>query len=188
MHNKHRKWSQEIGEEIGPDIFSFGKLHSDIYRITNIAKFRSFQYRLLQRGLVTNVNLYNWNIMPHPNCYYCNEEVETIIHLLIECNVVKTFWQEVFEWLKMKYKKTSEGLRNTTIDIIQNTVSCSITSIINFIILLAKFYIYRQKWIKGNLSIIAFKRYVQEFENVEMYIAIKNNNVNKHNRKWGNLA
>ena len=57
IHNKYMKWRSILGEEFDIGLYDFGLLHKDIYTIMNVAKFRSFQYRLLQRGLVTNTLL-----------------------------------------------------------------------------------------------------------------------------------
>ena len=42
----------------------------DMFRITNATKYSSFQYRLLQRGLVTNINLSALNLAPSQNCTF----------------------------------------------------------------------------------------------------------------------
>lgn len=35
-------------------------------------------------------------------CGFCQEECETIEHLLYSCLVVSKFWQPLFDWLKSK--------------------------------------------------------------------------------------
>ena len=61
LQSKYLGWRKELGsancEDLGQDMAQFGQLHMDLYKVTNVAKLRSFQYRLLQRGLVTNVHL-----------------------------------------------------------------------------------------------------------------------------------
>ena len=47
INNKYIKWVQELGSGFCEDVFKFGELHQDIYKVTNVAKYRSFQYRLL---------------------------------------------------------------------------------------------------------------------------------------------
>ena len=60
IHNKFLKWKNDIGEGFTLTLTDFAASHMDIYRITNVTKFRSFQYRLLQRGVITNVHLQKW--------------------------------------------------------------------------------------------------------------------------------
>ena len=49
-YTKWSKWNQEIGDDFCEDVCVFNTLHLDTYKVTNIAKYRSFQYRILQRG------------------------------------------------------------------------------------------------------------------------------------------
>ena len=74
MQNKFLGWCLELGENICEDVVSFGKMHKEIYGLTNVAKYRSFQYRLLQRSLVTNVLLYKWGIKVSDSCSFCGHE------------------------------------------------------------------------------------------------------------------
>ena len=76
---------------------------SDFYNTSNIANYRSFQYRLLQRGLVTNIQLKKWNISETDKCYFCHQTIETITHLLYECKKVQEIWTKVFQWIQLKF-------------------------------------------------------------------------------------
>ena len=54
---KHQEgWQNELEMEIPYEEYVHTFL--DIYRTSNVAKLRSFQYRLLHRALITNVQLY----------------------------------------------------------------------------------------------------------------------------------
>ena len=88
----------ELGEHFCTDIYDYGKVHDEIYRITNILKYRSFQYRLLQRSLMTNlVHLFKWKIVESEKCSFCKEEKETILHMLFACKYTEQLWIEVQE-------------------------------------------------------------------------------------------
>ena len=71
----------------------------DINKVTNINKYRSFQYRLLQRALTTNIRLYAYGMVDSKSCYFCKENDETIVHLLIFCRKVQPFWIAVEEFM-----------------------------------------------------------------------------------------
>lgn len=66
------------------------------FRITLSTKLRLFQYKITQRCLVTNINLFYYGIKDTKNCTFCNNHNETIIHLFWECHVVQRFWKQVF--------------------------------------------------------------------------------------------
>ena len=57
MSNKYIKWRLELGESFCETLIDYRDEHINIYRTTNVPKYRSFQYRLLQRALVTNIQL-----------------------------------------------------------------------------------------------------------------------------------
>ena len=68
MCYKRRKWETDL-EMVIPNK-EFLKSFTNINRTTNITKLRSFQYRLLQRGLVTNIHLHKWKIKDSPSAGY----------------------------------------------------------------------------------------------------------------------
>ena len=56
--------------------------------------------------------------------------------------------------------------------------------VINFICLIAKQYIYRQRCLQRQIGVNSFLYEIRHIENVEKYIAIKNGHLSKHNKKW----
>ena len=54
------KWEEKINATFG--LCDFYRAVRNIYLYTNVPKLRSFQYRLLQRALVFNKDLYRWNM------------------------------------------------------------------------------------------------------------------------------
>ena len=103
IHNKFIQWTQEEGHEFSCNLKEYADLHMDIYRITNVPKYRSFQYRLLQRGLVTNIQLHKWGLTSTDMCTYCNRHRETIQHLLCECENIQPMWESVRLFIKEKF-------------------------------------------------------------------------------------
>ena len=180
LHNKYNKWTNDIGQEISSSVANFAKLHQTIYRTTNVTKYRSFQYRLLQRGLVTNIQLHRWKLIPSNMCTFCKIEEETILHLFYYCPEVQTFWKEIMHWVQERFSPK-------TIDISPRAVItsqiCNL-NVVNFISICAKQYIYRQRCMKDNLQIVNFKLLIKKIESIEKYIAIKNGKLSIHLKKW----
>ena len=54
----------------------------------------------------------------------------------------------------------------------------------NFVCLLVKQYIYRQRCLGKNLSTIELRKHVLHVKNMEKYIATKNHKLSKHQKKW----
>ena len=78
-----KKWEDECDMDEGD--FNLAKAVKRINNTTYVVKLRSFQYRLLQRALITNVQLKRWKIIDSDNCTFCGMEKETVQHLLAYC-------------------------------------------------------------------------------------------------------
>ena len=182
IHNKYIKWRVDLGMDLCNGLVEFGKMHMDIYSLTNNPKYRSFQYRLLQRGIVTNIQLCKWGIKDSENCYFCKQEPETIVHLLILCPVVQEIW--------LRFKQfVSEEFGNIIVElspknIMTNRVVKNKRDVINFMCLIVKQYIYSSRCLQKDLHFSAIKAKIKSVENVEKYIAIKNSKVRIHEKKW----
>ena len=93
MKEKHRAWEALLAKNL-----SYSDFQANIWKsvkVTIITKFRSFQYRLIQNAITTNVRLYKWKIKNDDRCSFCGEEAETILHLFLYCNHVKQLWIQV---------------------------------------------------------------------------------------------
>ena len=179
LQHKYLKWHNEI--DLVEDLNDYQEQFKAIYKTTNIVKYRSFQYRLLQRGLVTGVQLAAWKLVENDLCYFCQVERETVIHLLYTCQQANTLWQEVAQYVQNKYNIQMIINPRT---VILNRVAENVYHIANFICLVTKQYIYSQRCLKGVLSIHALKTKIRELESIEKYISLKNNTISKHIAKW----
>ena len=150
---------------------------NNTYRITNYVKLRSFQYRVINKALITNIHLFYYGIRTDKLCTYCNESEESMLHLLWECPKVQTFFEKIQKkWLKNivldKYK------------VIFNEIESSPKLIANLIILLAKHFIYISRFDKKTLSFELFVNYVNQIREIEKTIAFQNGKIGHHNKKW----
>ena len=76
------------------------KVYSLSFRTTLDAKLRQFQYNILNNTVFTNDKLFRFGLSQSSNCTICNEEPESLEHLLSRCKVSSEFWREVLSWLK----------------------------------------------------------------------------------------
>ena len=182
IHNKYMKWSQELGHDFCESLVEYGSKHTEIYKVTNIPKYRSFQYRLLQRGVVTNILLYKWKISQSDKCSFCKEQREDIMHMLYECVNVKKLWYQVAEFIEKEYAiKVELSVKNVLFNEIYSKKKRHVA---NFICLITKQFIYRQRCLGGNLHFPVLKNNIGETQRIEKYIAMKNGKIAQHNRKW----
>ena len=184
MHNKYLKWVQELGPSFCEGIVDFGLEIASVYRLTNITKYRSFQYRLIQRGLVTNIHLYKWKMVDSELCYFCNTQKETISHIMYQCTVVQTFWRKVEDYLCERFGIMKSDIVSNEIAVMWNKIVPSKFHVANFVCLVTKQYIYRCKCQKKDMSFEEWKQVLRQIESVEKYIAIQSGRYVKHVRKW----
>ena len=176
---KIKKWEYELYMEI--EVQQFINCVRDIYKVTNIAKYRSFQFRLLNRAIVTNIHLKYYKIKDHDLCTLCDKFCETYLHLFIYCEHVQSIWIRLDNWL---LKKTNVQIIFGTDTVICNKLVSQSGHLANFACLVLKHYIYvcRCKNTKPSYKDIMVK--LMAIQNMEKYIAIKNNKLRKHNVKW----
>ena len=171
-------WNEELDTCITHA--EFYKHCTDIYRVTNVQKFRSFQYRLLHRAIILNSHLYRWGIKSSNVCSFCAKSKETLLHFFVLCPTAQCVWDK-FRELLLSYSNCGD-VNLTPKNIIFNTVSKK--PIVRFLCLIVKQYLYRQRCASKPINFTELKAHVRYLENIEKYVAIKNNRLSKHLQKW----
>ena len=174
------KWENDLGQSICQDNWSdYFKL---IYRSTCINKFKFFQYRMQYRIIVTNKNLYMWNMHGDNLCTFCNQAEENLIHLFWECPVSRNIWNKLFNWF---FNRT--GLRvNVTVSQVMlgiQTIS-DLNTLLNIICIITKQYLYSCRCLNNcpGLDTLIFK--IHNCEYIERAIAKKKDKLTLHSKKW----
>ena len=183
VETKASLWEKELQIHISAEQY---KLWSkNLFCTTNVSKFRSFQYRLTNRAIITNIHLKHWKIRGSDMCSFCGLERETYSHLFVLCPTVIQLWDEIEICITSKFGQ--EPIKRTVKDILFNEISVKITDVRNFICLVTKQYIYRQRCLTKELNAHELIQYIYNVRNTEKYIASKNNNILKHKKKWKEL-
>ena len=134
---------------------------------TQDTKLRWFQFRILHNIITTNLSVSKFNPDQSHLCEFCKIEKESIKHLFWECSHVKRFWNE----LEKKVTERNPLAKNFKVK--ENLILFGIDhgfvtdTVCDLILLLGKFFIYRCKVQKINLSFKYFlrelySRYLQE--------------------------
>ena len=172
------KWEDEIGE------INWKLVNLIPFRCLIDTKLRTFQYKYIMRIIPNNKFLYKCNINNTSLCDFCSMHVETNKHLFWDCHVTRAFWTDFHNFLNSKrivielsYKNISFGTNDWS----------SNTNIINCIIIIAKYFIFKTKYEKNLLSFNNFKKYLKYIENVEHTIAMSTDKYTQHRQKWENL-
>ena len=124
-------------------VINWKKVYSLPFRTTLDSKLREFQYKILNNIVFTNDKLFSFGLSQSPNCTFCNEEPESLEHLLSRCKVSSEFWKQVLSWLKennIVIESFNEiGLFFGIFEEMEDFL------VINHVMLLGKYYIYVRK-------------------------------------------
>ena len=163
-------WDTDIVEEI-----------CKIKHTTKVPKLQSFQYRLLNRAIITNIHLKRWRISETDLCTFCETEPETYAHVFYECSHVKPIIEEM---MNLCAEHSSSEISLSYSDIILNSISGLSSDVSNFICLCAKQYIYSKKCLKQPLCTREFRSKVYMCKNSEKYYAVMQNSTIKYLKRW----
>ena len=117
------------------------------------SKLHCFQYKILNRILPCNESLYRMKIKSSPKCDVCTE-TESLEHLLYLCNYTKQFWVTLSNWINT--------CLNMSITLSEVNVLFGIhgnkeeNRVLNFVIMQAKWYIYKSKIKEEIIFLLAF--------------------------------
>ena len=170
-------WSQKC-ENFSID--THVKAFRNLYKVTNVTKLRNFQCRLLHNKIFCNNILVHWGKVKSPNCETCNETKQDIKHLLYDCVNSRKIWKSIEELFNNMDIDTAINFEM----VLYNSVMEQPGHLANFIILIAKFVIYRSKCARIKCTYNTVEKEIQIFYKIESFIAQKNCHTMKHIKKW----
>ena len=158
------------------------KANREIKKVTSIVKYRSFQYRMLNRAIVTNVQLFKWKIKRSPQCSFCQAEIETYKHLFYDCLYAKEILQTAEKIVLELFPDAVCQMEFA--NIVLNDITAPVNHASNFIFLCAKQYIYGKRCLNEKPSTVEFRKRLYQYKNIEKYYAVKNNAIIKYVKRW----
>ena len=111
-------------------------------RCTKSTKLVNFQFRFLHRILPTNLFLTKIDIKQDPNCSFCTNHPESLIHIFWNCTIVATFWENLTEKLKQVNLMSIDYSKHTAIYLGLRPDTSKFSLQLNFCFLLARYYIW----------------------------------------------
>ena len=114
----------------------------------------------------------NWSIK-NSLCSVCNANcIDDITHYFVLCDSVKTFWQEVFNWW---YNLSGTIVSVEIYEILFGVFIFNeddFLNMLNFVLITAKWFIYRCKKENLNMFINNFLLYLEQTIDIEKYIML----------------
>jgi hypothetical protein len=150
-------------------------------RIMRDTRIRAFQYKILFNLVPCNLYLKRIKKSDTDKCAEC-QELDDIVHYFCECPPVRYFWNSFIQWWNR--------VNNTNVSLDAGDILLGIVDdlnkneLINACILLAKWHIYKKNL---NASQIFFYNFLCDLRYHimnEKTIALRNNQLNKHNMMW----
>ena len=136
-------------------------------KYTKSTRIIEFQYKFLHRRISTNDFLTKIGVKDNPNCSFCNNEPEKLLHLFWPCPKVAFFWHS----LSLKLTLLHITPEHYTLDIFvvlglkpDSSKNCQQ---INFLFLLARNYIWISKRRETSPKIAGFLQYLKSFYHIE---------------------
>ena len=116
-------------------------------------------------------------------CSFCKDEPERIIHLYWSCKHVQSFWSSFFHWIN----ETSDSeISYNREDILFGKFEGP--KIINLIICLGKYHIYRRRLMKSLPCLELFKIECSHYYKIEKYIFQVKCQLQDFNSRWTPMA
>ena len=170
------KW---VGRLDDPD-FSHEEWIASFHRISklsNCVKLRSFQYKLLLGTLITNVQLVHYKIKDTNLCTFCDNKIETLIHLFWDCPKIRPIW----DWFVINF-----DCELNFINVLFSRLR-SMNRLVDKLSLIAKYYIYKTRCTTFVIRIEEFIQYCEQIQNMEKYVAKSKDKHALHDQIWSNI-
>ena len=143
------------------------------------------QPRVLYKILGTNDLLLKINKHGSGKCNFCDEQPETIVHLFVECKIVRQFWFILKAIIELVLQTNFNV--NPSCIILGSLATNNLSIPLNTIYLTAKMYIFKTSRKNGNLLLDGFCNYLKSVYQEQEYVAKLDFRQDKFNKAWGNF-
>lgn len=158
---RKESWRQDLSlTQERPLLIDWERTFMIPYSVTRETKMHSFQFRISHRLITCNKYLHKIKLRENATCSFCGGE-DNIVHFLIECPPVKRFWTDIDDWCTNHINISIADLTTAEkiLGFLSDTNNNNVERIQNWIVLIAKYYIHREKLFnQGRLSVLAFLR------------------------------
>ena len=154
------------------------------FRTTIDTQLQWFQARILHRILPTRRYLNICKIVNSPNCLFCVEYEESLCHLFWECSHVKQFWTDLEDLLKRKCYNCARFSFRQELVLFGASANIITDRAIDFLILLAKFYIYKCRFTENIPNCLSFITNLKKRLEIEKLSAIRRNKYSQFQLIW----
>ena len=162
----HKISSQEKWSKVFPEALdlTWYNAYMTAIKCTISTKLIEFQFRFIHQTLATNVSLVKMGYKDDIRCTFCHDEAQHFTHLFWFCSKVELFWKRLIASLKDRNFLSNDYLLNNLVALGLKPDTSKNKATINFVLLLARFYIWLCRS-KGNIPTIEnFKPFLKQYK------------------------
>ena len=175
------KWNSELNkvtdQEFWKNIFVIP------LKATIETKLKEFQFKIIHRIIATKKFLFRIKLVDNDKCAFCGINTEDLIHLFFSCTYVKKLWDELRQWLLSLNEITTEWDAS---EILLGIIGEQ--SVINHLLIITKYYIYRSSITKTQLKFSNLKEYIKLYYKIEKQICLFRKSMDKFYGKWSSFV
>ena len=175
-------WEKNLKVQLSQNEWT--SLFPDFLKWVKPTKLRSFQYNVLTNSLTTNVKRNKWNKDISDRCAFCQDQKETVTHLLYQCKFILPLWQ-AFEKMIQRLLKIQHTFSMKTICL--NDYYGRQKELINLLMVIMKQYIYASKCLGETPTFLNYMGKVSKWYNYDMLYAQDCDKESKCKKKWKDI-
>ena len=166
-------WNSLFGEDI-----VWSCVFKIPYAVTYDTQLQSFQYKILLRIFPCNWYVSKFDRNVRIICSFCHEVTDDICHYFFECSMCRHFWENLQDWLINKMMiDDMPSLINRKNVILGLCSESNDVSVINCILLHAKWFIFTKKYNKAHsINFIEFVNMLRVKVDINLTISRHQNN------------
>ena len=176
-----QKWTSKLGIEIRSESIKRG---FQTGKLSKIAKYISFQYRLMHNVVFLNDRLFHFGKVNTQNCDFCNEHKENFTHFFVECEYVQSLWHDLWSFARMQDAILISELNLSPSGFLTNSIHPQRNHFMNVICLVTKQQIYAAKCLGKKPSKEKILNEITFIQNIEKQAANTKNQIDMYNYKW----
>lgn len=179
------RWEKVYGDGTFSSILKWNHWHLLPYRTSHSIQLQNFMYRIAYRIIPTRVYLHNIHVIDSELCSVCSLR-DDLLHFFFDCVEVKPFWDSLATWVDQ-----NEEIMDFPDDLAEEDFLLGTTSktpahyLLNFVIMWAKFYIYKIKIFgNGQLDVLQFLLELKSRLALERLACFRDSSYNKRFKRW----
>ena len=150
QNKREETWETDLGAPID----NWKHNYTQAFKLCIDTKLREFQYKYLLRILPDNSKLYRYNISSSRTCDFCLMNIDSNKHMFWDCHIVQIFWKEISRFITNIFEVDTSQINYSNVTFCNFKPSNESHEYqINFVILLAKYFIFKSKC-EGNTPIV----------------------------------